>query len=151
MKFVAFKKPFMVAEGFLIYKRQDKSCLSLDNCYYGEIYDLYVKGEWAGYVSLRLGKNSRSLYYLGDIGYRIEPPYRGHKLSLKALRRLKRYFIELGLKRLVITTNVENLASRSICERLGAVLEGIVDVPQDQRYNCMYAEQKCRYIWDLEG
>lgn len=150
MRFTAFKKPFIVSEGFLIYRRRDKSCLELDNCYFGEIYDLVVKGKWAGYVSLRLGKNSRPLYYLGDIGYRVEPEFRGRHLSLKALKVLKSHFKELGLKRLVITTNVENFASRKICEYLGAKFESIVAVPQDQKYNCAGARYKCRYIWSLE-
>lgn len=55
----------------------------------------------------------------------------------------------LGMESVVITTNVENIASRKTCERLGCVLERIADVPPEQRTICAGAPQKCRYIWRM--
>ena len=53
----------------------------------------------------------------------------------------------LRLGSVVITTNVENIASRKTCEHLGCVLERIAPVPPEQRALCAGAAQKCRYIW----
>ena len=49
------------------------------------------------------------------------------------------------------TTNVENIASRKTCERLGCELERIADVPKEYRTLCAGATQKCRYIWRMDG
>ena len=99
-----------------------------------------------GYVSLRLGE-SPSLYYLGHIGYRIEPPYRGHGYALQACELLQYLMHEHALRSVVITTDTDNWASRKTCERLGCVLESIVSVPQEYRVLCSGAEKKCRYIY----
>ena len=98
-----------------------------------------------GYVSLRLGE-SPSLYYLGHIGYRIDPPYRGHGYARQACELLKPLLRHHGLKSVVITTDPDNIASRRTCEHLGCALESIADVPQEYRVLCSGAEQKCRYI-----
>lgn len=99
-----------------------------------------------GYVSLRLGE-SPSLYYLGHIGYRIDPPYRGHHYARQACELLKPLMTEHGLRSAVITTDPDNLASRRTCEELGCVLEGTVAVPPAYRVLCSGSESKCRYIW----
>ena len=101
-----------------------------------------------GYVSLRLGE-SPSLYYLGHIGYRIEEKHRGHGWAGRACRLMRPLIERLGMESVVITTNVENIASRKTCERLGCILERIADVPPEQRTVCAGAPQKCRYIWRM--
>lgn len=149
MFFRARPKVFLSAEGFSLLRRRDENCLELEGVEFGEIYDIVIGREWAGYIALRLGKDSRALYYLGEIGYRIEGKFRGKRLSQRALLLLRSYFLQMGISSLVITTNVDNIASRKICEGLRCELEGIVDVPEDQIFNCSGARQKCRYIWRL--
>ena len=99
-----------------------------------------------GYVSLRLGE-SPSLYYLGHIGYRIDPLYRGYGYARQACELLRPLLREHGLRTVVITTDPDNTASRRTCEHLGCVLESIADVPQEYRVLCSGSEQKCRYIF----
>ena len=102
--------------------------------------------KYAGYVSLRLGE-SPALYYLGHIGYRIEPEWRGNHYAERACRLLIPLLEELGLESVVITTDVDNLPSRRTCERLGCDLERIAPVPEKYRGVCSGSTAKCRYIW----
>ncbi len=99
-----------------------------------------------GYISLRLGE-SPSLYYLGHIGYRIDPSYRGHGYARQACELLRPLMLEHGLRSAVITTDPDNFASRRTCEHLGCVLESVVDVPPAYRVLCSGSQRKCRYIW----
>ncbi len=99
-----------------------------------------------GYVSLRLGE-SPSLYYLGHIGYRIDPPYRGHGYAEQACRLLNDLMLQHGLRSVVITADPDNIPSRRTCERLGCVLESIVPVPDAFRVLCSGSQRKCRYIY----
>ena len=101
---------------------------------------------YMGYVSLRLGE-SPALYYLGHIGYRVEPEYRGRHLAERSCRMMLPLIRRLGIRSLVITTNVENAPSRKTAERLECRLESIVPVPQEYRAICAGATHKCRYIW----
>ncbi len=99
----------------------------------------------AGYISLRLGE-SPELYYLGHIGYRVHPEFRGHGYAAQACALLDPFFKTLGLHSVVITTDVQNMPSRKTCEKLGCTLERIAPVPKAYRALCAGSEQKCRYI-----
>lgn len=101
---------------------------------------------YMGYVSLRLGE-SPGLYYLGHIGYRVEPEYRGQHLAERSCRMIVPLMKRLGIHSAVITTNVDNMPSRKTAERLGCILESIVPVPERFRGICAGAAWKCRYIW----
>ena len=117
----------------------------------GYTFNMFRKGtrDYVGYVSLRLGE-SPGLYYLGHIGYRIEEKHRGSHYAEKACRLLEPLIKRLRLGSVVITTNVENIASRRTCERLGCELERIAPVPPEQRTLCAGALHKCRYIWRMD-
>ena len=122
----------------------DAAC-GIDDGYLFSIYRAKTR-DYVGYVSLRLGE-SPGLYYLGHIGYRIEEKHRGHGYAARACRLMLPLLRQLHLGSVVITNNVDNIASRKTCENLGCVLERIADVPPEQRANCAGAAQKCRYIW----
>lgn len=111
------------------------------------IYQAHTRN-YAGYVSLRLGE-SGGLYYLGHIGYRVEEKYRGHGYAEKACRLMLPLLQRLQIESVVITNNVENIASRRTCEKLGCVLERIAPVPREYRALCAGAPKKCRYIWRI--
>ena len=104
----------------------------------------------AGYVSVRLGE-SPELYYLGHIGYRVYEGYRGQGYAHQAVKRLIPLLHGLGLKSVVITTDVDNLPSRRTCEKLGCVLERIAPVPRKHQPACMMSKAKCRYILMISG
>ncbi len=117
----------------------------------GFTFYMYKAGtrHYMGYVSLRLG-DSPGLYYLGHIGYRVEPEYRGRNLAERGCRMMLPLIRRLGIRSLVITNNVENAPSRKTAENLGCVLESIVPVPQKFRGICAGATHKCRYIWRID-
>lgn len=116
----------------------------------GYVFSIYLARtrRYVGYVSLRLGE-SAGLYYLGHIGYRIEEEHRGHGYAARACRMLVPLLQRLRLGSVVITTNVDNLASRRTCEHLGCALERIAPVPPEYRALCAGALKKCRYIWRI--
>jgi Predicted acetyltransferase len=103
----------------------------------------------AGRISLRIGE-SRELYYFGHIGYHVNEGYRGNHYALNACSMMLPLLRALGVRSLVITTDVDNIPSRKTCERLGCKLESIVFVPQDLQRRFDLPEQKCRYILVVE-
>lgn len=115
-------------------------------------YDICLTGsrQRVGYISLRLGE-SPEIYYLGHIGYRVEPAFRGHGLAARAVTALRPLIIDQGINSLSITTDTDNIPSRKTCERLQCVLESIVPVPMQYRALCMNSPAKCRYIYFPQG
>ena len=101
-----------------------------------------------GRISLRYGESSQ-LYYFGHIGYHIDEPYRGHGYAAHACLLMLPLLQRLRMKNAVITTDVDNLPSRKTCEKLGCVLENIVDVPTAYQRDYELSPRKCRYIWRI--
>lgn len=108
-------------------------------------YELRVRGEAAGTITLRLGRGDYYERYAGQIGYGVELPFRGHHYAARACRLVMQLARLHGLDQLWITCNPENVASRRTIELIGGELLEIVDVPPELD---MYREgdrQKCRY------
>src|SRR5690606_29150198 len=84
----------------------------------------------AGGMGLRIGMSPDIVLYFGHVGYHVYPPYRGRHLAERAVRLILPLFCSHGLDPMWITTNPDNLPSRRTCERLGAELVDIVDVPK---------------------
>ena len=49
------------------------------------------------------------------------------------------------MSELWITCNPDNIASRRTCERLGAEMKGVIDVPPGHILYARGERQKCRY------
>lgn len=63
---------------------------------------------------------------LGQVGYWIRQSEQGRNLAARALEVMARYgFGTLGLSRLEVVVQVDNLASRRVAEKAGAAFEGI--------------------------
>lgn len=92
--------------------------------------------ERVGAVNLRVGYTD-ALYYCGHIGYGIDEAYRGRGYAAKACRLLLTVARLHGMKKLLITNDVNNPASRSVCEKLGARLVRRARVPQ---WSSLYAD-----------
>lgn len=103
----------------------------------------------AGGCSMRVGNTRDVEMYFGHIGYHVYPPARGHHYSERACRLLLPLARAHGMKTIWITTNPENAASRRTCERLGAELVEIVDVPPTNVLHQRGEVRKCRYRIDL--
>ena len=102
-----------------------------------------------GGCDLRIGHNE-SAYYGGNIGYRVERPYRGHHYAGKACGLLFELARRHGMGYLFITCNPDNLASRRTCEYAGGQLVEIVELPADNDMRVEDGEtEKCSYRVDL--
>jgi predicted acetyltransferase len=98
-----------------------------------------------GRLSLRIGNTHTIEYYAGHIGYEVAAAFRGHRLAERSCRLILPLARRHGFEVLWITCNPDNLASRRTCERLGAELVEIVDVPPDNDVFEPGGERKCRY------
>ena len=102
-----------------------------------------------GNIELRIGDTDYIHLYAGHIGYRVHPPYRGHRFAARSCRLLIPLARKHGMHTIWITCNPDNFASRRTCELAGAQFVEIVDLPPDLD---MYREgerQKCRYRLDI--
>lgn len=106
-------------------------------------------GIQVGGCNLRLG-HSQALYYAGNIGYRIEEPWRGRRYAGKACRLLFGLARRHGMDYLIITCDPDNLPSRRTCEWLGGELLEIAEVPEDCDMRVEDGEtHKCIYQFQL--
>lgn len=114
------------------------------------VFDMVMAGRTAGEIALRIGEDE-SLFYLGHIGYHVDPPYRGAHASLRACKLCLPVFVELGMRSLVITTDEDNVPSILTCERLGCKLESTVNVPLWCREEFGISSRKRRYVLEIES
>lgn len=105
-------------------------------------------GTEAGVCDLRVGHNE-SVYYGGNIGYRIHPPYRGRHYAGRACLLLFELARRHGMEYLYITCNPENIPSRKTCEFAGGRLEAVVDLPPDNDMALEGETRKCIYKFSL--
>lgn len=64
-----------------------------------------------GGCTLRVGENA-AVQYSGHIGYAVAPEHRGHRYAAKAVLLLLPLGFRCGLRRIIITCQPDNLASR---------------------------------------
>lgn len=95
-------------------------------------YDIYLHNtnKRVGYCDLRVGYN-QELYYAGNIGYHVDPPYRGHHYAYEACRMLFQVALDKGMDTVIITCSPDNPASRKTLERLDGCYIETVAVPED--------------------
>jgi len=93
-------------------------------------YGIFLHGTdtRVGYCDLRLGMNEE-LYYAGNIGYNIQPGYRGHHYAYEACLVLFRLAKQHGLEELIITCSPDNPASQKTLEKLDGEYLETTDVP----------------------
>jgi tagatose 1,6-diphosphate aldolase len=103
----------------------------------------------AGGCSLRVADTPDVRRCFGHVGYHVYPPARGRRLAERAVRLLLPLARAHGLKEIWVTCNPDNWASRRTCERLGAVLVDLVDLPPDNVLYRRGERQKCRYLLKL--
>ena len=80
-----------------------------------------------GACDLRIGHNE-NVYYGGNIGYRVEEPYRGRHYAGKACKLLFELARRHGMEYVIITCNPDNLHTQKICENTGEILQEIADI-----------------------
>lgn len=102
----------------------------------------------AGEIALRIG-DGEGLFYLGHIGYHIDPPFRGQHGALRACRMCVPVMADMGMRSFVLTTDEDNWGSIRTCELLGCVLESTVDVPAWCRAEFDISARKRRYVYEI--
>ena len=102
----------------------------------------------AGEIALRIGEGE-SLFYLGHIGYHMDPPFQGRHGALRACGMVIPLLKEMGMRSFVITTDEDNMPSIRTCEKLGCVLESTVDVPSWCRAEFSLSHRKRRYVYEI--
>jgi predicted acetyltransferase len=107
-----------------------------------------LEGTKMGTCDLRLGHNDK-LYYGGNIGYRVEKPYRGHHYAGKACLLLFELAKKHGLEYLIITCNPDNYPSRKTCEYAGGKLLEVAELPADSDMRARGEKEKCIYRFEL--
>ena len=102
-------------------------------------------GRRAGYIDVRIGKADCLTHYAGHIGYRVKPLFRGRRFAARACRLILPLFKAHDINPVWITCNPDNAPSRRTCERLGAEMIEIVDLPTDSDMYRYGERRKCRY------
>ena len=108
------------------------------------IFNIIKDEKKVGEVKFKAGTNEHILF-AGHFGYGIEPNSRGHHYAERAVRLLLPFAKKLGFKRIIITCNPANIASRRTCERLGAELKGIYPIPENHSMYQRGERDVCRY------
>lgn len=105
-------------------------------------------GQKMGVCDLRLGHNEK-LYYGGNIGYRVEEPFRGHHYAAKACRLLFMLAKEHEMEYVIITCNPDNIPSRKTCEHLNGTLLEICELPEDNDMRAIGETHKCIFKFEV--
>jgi predicted acetyltransferase len=98
-----------------------------------------------GSIDLRIGTTENILLYIGHIGYRVLPAFRGHHYAARSCRLLFPLAKQHGINPLWITCNPDNLASRKTCTQAGGILMEIIELPKNHELSLQGEHQKCRY------
>lgn len=113
------------------------------------LFEMRAGGEKAGNISLRVGMCD-SLYYGGQIGYDVEEAFRGRGYAGRACRLLLPLIRRHGFRRILISNNHANAASRRVCEKLGARLIRVAELPEWHDLYKAGQRLECVWVWDVE-
>jgi RimJ/RimL family protein N-acetyltransferase len=80
-----------------------------------------------GVLAGAIGMGVNAMNYRGTVGYWVARGVRGQGLGTRALRLLSRWALEeLGLQRLELITDPDNVASQRVAEKVGYRREGVM-------------------------
>ena len=101
-------------------------------------------GTILGGIGLRLGF-TEGLYYGGHIGYNVLAEYQNMGIATIACRICLQIAKAHGFKKIIITNNIANKASARVCEKVGAKLVRVAQLPtwhdlykRGERYSNIY-------------
>jgi predicted acetyltransferase len=85
-----------------------------------------VDGDIVGRVSIRHALNAYLTAVGGHIGYAVRPAYRRRGYARSILRQSLELAREIGLRRVLITCDDDNVASVRLIEHFGGALENVI-------------------------
>jgi predicted acetyltransferase len=88
-----------------------------------------VDGEIVGRVSIRHELNEMLRRVAGHIGYGVRPQHRRRGFATEILRQSLIVARSLGIDAVLVTCDEGNVASMTVIERCGGVLENVLDIP----------------------
>lgn len=89
------------------------------------IYWMFIDDRPVGYGKLRHRLNEKLLKYGGHVGYIVRPSERGKGYGILFLRELMKAAKLIGIQKLLITCDEDNMRSRRVVERNSGKLEEI--------------------------
>ncbi len=88
-----------------------------------------VDGELVGRTSIRHELNEFLLNYGGHIGYAVVPEQRRKGYATEILRQSLKFVHAMGINRVLVTCNDNNIGSIKTIEACGGQLENVVSLP----------------------
>lgn len=114
-------------------------------------FDLRLGQRRIGGIRFRVASTPDIKLYAGNLGYNVDPEFRGRRFAERACRLLIPLARAHRFDHLWITCDPDNHASRITCERLGAVLVETIVLPEDLDMYQDGEREKCRYRLDLHS
>lgn len=105
----------------------------------------FVDKEMVGRLSLRPQLSPRLKVYGGHIGYAVSPEHRRKGYATEMLKQVLPICHELGLKKVMLTTDVDNVGSYKAIEKNGGVLEDVFRDEENGRVTRRYIINICPY------
>jgi predicted acetyltransferase len=128
------KDPEAIARDFPAYVRELLGRVDPANASPGRVAETVlwlIDGDvYAGRVSIRHELNENLRLIGGHIGYEIRPSLRRRGYGTKGLRLALPHARAIGLRRVLITCDETNVASKKIIEANGGVFENSVQTPE---------------------
>jgi predicted acetyltransferase len=97
-----------------------------------------VEGQVVGRVSIRHELNAALTEAGGHIGYAVRPGFRCLGYATGILRQSLAVASSLGLERVLVTCDADNVGSAKVIEDCGGVLENVVSGPEGSVPVCRY-------------
>ncbi|MCP4747146.1 MAG: GNAT family N-acetyltransferase [Desulfobacteraceae bacterium] len=105
------------------------------------------EGNIVGHINFKVGDTNHIRQCVGHIGYKIFPEYRGNSYSYFACDAI-RPFLRTFYKKVILTSDPDNVPSIKIIKKLNAKFLNEITVPvQDPSYKDG-ARRKKRYEWE---
>jgi len=101
-----------------------------------------VDGTIVGRVSIRHELNDFLAEFGGHIGYAVLPEFRRRGYATEILRQALSVAGRLGLDRVLVTCDEDNIASARVIERCGGVLESLIDQPSGPQLRRYWIETR---------
>ncbi|MFB2538166.1 MULTISPECIES: GNAT family N-acetyltransferase [unclassified Acinetobacter] len=94
----------------------------------GSTYIAKINDEIAGIVSIRHQLNDNLLKIGGHVGYSTHPKFEGQGVATAMLKFAVNELNQLGINRVLVTCQQDNIGSAKVIEKCGGILENVIVV-----------------------